>query len=96
MKNITRLFILPLTVVTGGLALIDKPAHAASFNCTSSAQGGRAYIACTRIEGGEVRGRADCKRFPDKYTPWFSTPGGARTHKCPWGIRKAITEFREK
>lgn len=97
MKNLTRLFIMPLAVLTGGLALMESPARSASFNCTSYTNDRRAYVTCVNIQGGEVRARADCRASFDRYSGWFSKPGVARTGKCSrFGIRKAIIEFREK
>lgn len=67
---------------------------AVESDCVIGTINNKASIACTKVSGGEVRVRADCKFFPDFYSDWFSTPSGDDTLSCPFGIRGAILETR--
>lgn len=63
-------------------------------SCDTWTQDNRAFMSCN-IKSGEFRVRADCKSFPDLYSPWFGKGAAlGYTGKCPFGIRGAILEGR--
>ncbi len=85
------LLVLALPVGAGALA---SPASAARYRCSAFTAKGRAYAGC-RVFSGHVRVRADCRFYPDLYSPW--TGRGTwllSTGRCPFGIRHAIIEAR--
>jgi hypothetical protein len=73
----------------------EKLTTQASYHCPYVfTRDGRAYAKC-HVHSGQVRVRADCKYFPDLYSPWVGRGWWwVWTGKCPFGIRSAIIESR--
>jgi hypothetical protein len=75
-------------------ASVMAPAYAGVASCDTWTSDGRAWMSCN-IKSGQFRVRADCKYYPDLYSPWRGVGYWVdRTGKCPFGIRGAILEGR--
>jgi hypothetical protein len=78
-----------------GAGVVASPASAADFSCPFVSTVDNHAVADCVVHSGEVRVRADCKVYPDLYSPWVGR--GAwhlTTGRCPFGIRGAIVEAR--
>ena len=82
------------TLSVAVLGIMPAPAEAVVADCSTWTSGGRAYVSCSRVSGGQARVRADCSWAPDLYSSWIGSYTSAWTGQCPWGIRGAILEVR--
>lgn len=88
------LTLIPGAMVVGTLAT-PNIASAGEFTCRPvSISDGYSTTFCS-VSRGEVRLRADCKRYPDKYSDWKGRGNHTLiTGKCRFGIRGGIVETR--
>lgn len=88
------LTVIPGAMLAGTLAT-PNIASAGEFTCRPvKVSDGYSTTFCS-VSRGEVRLRADCKNYPDKYSDWKGRGNHTLiTGKCRFGIRGGIVETR--
>lgn len=86
---------IPAAMVVGTFTVMSE-AIAAEVTCRPVTLSDGYSTTFCNVSRGEVRLRADCKNYPDKYSDWKGLGNHTLiTGKCRFGIRGGVVETRD-